>query len=92
MQLYHTKRMSLSDVIACFTTGPARILELDKGTLSVGADADVTVFDWEGVSDHANETGDAAPSGIEHVFVNGRHVLDMGCISSIRGAGHVLTS
>jgi dihydroorotase len=45
MQLYHTKRLSLSDLIARFTTGPARLLRLAKGTLSVGADADVTVLD-----------------------------------------------
>jgi dihydroorotase len=45
MQLYHSKRMSLGDLIAAFTTAPARILRLRKGTLSVGADADVTVFD-----------------------------------------------
>jgi dihydroorotase len=47
MQLYHSKRMSLGDLIARFTTAPARILRLPKGTLSVGADADVTVFDPE---------------------------------------------
>lgn len=45
MQLYHTKRMSLPDVIARFTTAPANLLNLAKGTLGVGADADVTVFD-----------------------------------------------
>jgi dihydroorotase len=45
MQLYHTKRMSLSDVIAKFTVGPARLLRLAKGTLKPGADGDVTVFD-----------------------------------------------
>jgi dihydroorotase len=45
MQLYHAKRMSLSDLIAKFTVAPARLLRLAKGTLSVGADADVTVFD-----------------------------------------------
>jgi len=45
MQLYHSKRMSLSDVIAKFTVAPAKLLTLPKGTLSVGADADVTVFD-----------------------------------------------
>lgn len=45
MQLYHTGRMPLPDLIARFTTGPAHLLRLPKGTLSVGADADVTVFD-----------------------------------------------
>ena len=45
MQLVHTKRVSLPDMIAKFTVNPARLLNLNKGTLSVGADADVTVFD-----------------------------------------------
>jgi dihydroorotase len=45
MQLYHTKRLSLSDVIAKYTVAPARLLNLKKGTLSAGADADVTIFD-----------------------------------------------
>jgi dihydroorotase len=31
--------------VARFTTGPAKLLRLSKGTLSIGADADVTVFD-----------------------------------------------
>lgn len=47
MQLVHTKRLSLSDMIAKFTVNPARLLNLNKGTLSVGADADVTIFDPE---------------------------------------------
>ncbi|MGA2855140.1 MAG: dihydroorotase [Verrucomicrobiota bacterium] len=45
MQLVHAKRLSLADLIAKFTVNPARLLNLSKGTLSVGADADVTVFD-----------------------------------------------
>jgi dihydroorotase len=45
MQLYHTKRLGLPEVIAKFTVAPARLLNLKKGALSVGADADVTVFD-----------------------------------------------
>jgi dihydroorotase len=45
MQLYHAKRLGLSEVIAKYTIGPARLLRLAKGTLSVGADADVTVID-----------------------------------------------
>jgi len=45
MQLVHAKRISLPDLIAKFTVNPARLLNLNKGTLSVGVDADVTVFD-----------------------------------------------
>src|SRR4029077_18796940 len=45
MQLYHNRRMSLLDLIAKFTTAPARLLRLPKGTLEPGADGDVTVFD-----------------------------------------------
>ena len=47
MQLVHTKRLGLSEVIAKFTVAPAKLLRLDKGTLKAGADADVTVFDPE---------------------------------------------
>ena len=45
MQLVHAKRLSLADLIAKFTVNPARLLNLSKGTLSAGADADVTVID-----------------------------------------------
>jgi dihydroorotase len=45
MQLYHGKRSSLPDLIAKYTVNPAQLLNLPKGTLTVGADADVTVFD-----------------------------------------------
>ena len=46
MQLYHSKKLSLSDLIAKFTTAPARLLRLaGKGHLGVGADGDLTVFD-----------------------------------------------
>ena len=47
MQLVHSKRIALADLIAKFTVNPARLLNLRKGTLGVGADADVTVFDPE---------------------------------------------
>ena len=45
MQLYHTKRLGLAEFIAKFTVAPARLLRLRKGTLTPGADGDVTVFD-----------------------------------------------
>ncbi|MBP9901315.1 MAG: dihydroorotase [Verrucomicrobiota bacterium] len=45
MQLYHAKRLSLADLLGKYTVAPARLLNLAKGTLSIGADADVTVLD-----------------------------------------------
>jgi dihydroorotase len=45
MQLYHSKRLSLAELVAKFTTAPARLLDVPKGTLGLGADADVTVLD-----------------------------------------------
>jgi dihydroorotase len=47
MQLVHAKRISLPDLIAKFTVNPARLLNLKKGALNAGADADVTVFDLD---------------------------------------------
>ncbi|HNQ74962.1 MAG TPA: dihydroorotase [Verrucomicrobiota bacterium] len=45
MQLYHAGRLGLAELIAKYTVAPARLLGLSKGTLAVGADADVTLFD-----------------------------------------------
>ena len=45
MQLVHSGRLSLPAMIAKYTVNPARLLNLPKGTLKVGADADVTVLD-----------------------------------------------
>jgi len=47
MQLYHGGSLHLGQIIEKFTTAPARLLNLEKGTLNVGAEADVTVFDPE---------------------------------------------
>src|SRR5947207_2453101 len=43
-RLVHSGAISLNALIALFTTGPARVLRIDRGTLSVGASADVTIF------------------------------------------------
>jgi dihydroorotase len=44
-ELVNKGRISVSRMVALFTTGPANILKLDRGTLAPGAPADVTVFD-----------------------------------------------
>ena len=47
MQLYHTKKLSLPALIEKFTCAPARLLKMNKGTLSTAADADITIIDPE---------------------------------------------
>jgi dihydroorotase len=46
-RLVHGGVIGLNRMVELFTCGPARILRLDKGSLAVGADADVTVLDLE---------------------------------------------
>lgn len=43
----HPKKISLSRAIAAMTVNPARILAINKGALSEGSDADVTLIDPE---------------------------------------------
>jgi dihydroorotase len=46
-KLYHSGRIGLMRLVQLFTTGPARVLNLDRGTLTPGAPGDVTIFDTE---------------------------------------------
>ncbi|MCL4108550.1 UNVERIFIED_CONTAM: hypothetical protein GTU68_022852 [Idotea baltica] len=39
------EHLSWSELISCLTIGPARLLDLPHGTLSIGAAADITVID-----------------------------------------------
>ena len=49
-ELYHTGKMKLPDIIKRLTYTPASILRLSsKGRLSLGSDADITIFDPEEV-------------------------------------------
>ena len=45
MQLFHGGHLDLPALISKYTVNPATLLKLEKGTLTEGADADVTVFD-----------------------------------------------
>ena len=44
-QLYHTGKMELPAIIRRMTTNPADILHIPKGRMSLGVDADLTIFD-----------------------------------------------
>jgi dihydroorotase len=43
-QLVHPGKIGIARLVELFTTGPARILGIDRGTLAQGAPADVTIF------------------------------------------------
>jgi N-acyl-D-aspartate/D-glutamate deacylase len=83
--------LALVDAVRKMTAEPARRLGLtDRGTLEVGAIADVVVFNPDTVIDNS-EFGQRAdpPTGIDVVIVNGRIVLEDGTINDDR-PGQVL--
>ena len=45
LELFHNKSIKLNKLIAALTCNPAKILDINKGTLNKGADADLCVFD-----------------------------------------------
>ena len=47
LRLVNEGALTLTDAIAKLTWGPSQVLELAKGTLQVGADADVTLIDTQ---------------------------------------------
>jgi len=44
-ELVHPGHITVTRMVELFTTGPAGILKLNRGTLSPGAPADITIFD-----------------------------------------------
>ena len=65
--------VNLYDAVAKITALPASRLHLDtKGRLNVGADADITIFDFEQIRDGATFANPAlAPEGIDYVIIGG---------------------
>jgi len=45
LELFHNKSIKLNKVIAALTCNPAKILDINKGTLNKGSDADLCIFD-----------------------------------------------
>jgi dihydroorotase len=89
--LHRREGMSLSDVLALFTCKAARILNLDAGTLAVGAPADVAIFDPEekwtmsattSLSKSLNSPwiGRELVGRVRHTIVGGRVVCEHGRI------------
>ncbi len=79
--------LSLTDALSRMTIEPAKRLEsyvpgmMKKGRLTIGADADLTIFDPATVSDRADYTSPTLPSeGILYVLVHGEPVVENGRI------------
>lgn len=72
--------LTLEDAIRSATSLPAQILGLDdRGTIRVGAAADVVVFDPDAIRDLATAQDiHRYPEGIEWVLVNGRPAVAAG--------------
>ena len=80
--------ITLMEALRKMTIAPARRLETHvpqmakKGRISVGADADITIFDQETVIDQSTYTNPTKTSlGIPFVFVNGKLVVNNGELS-----------
>jgi len=75
--------ISLMDAVAKMTILPARRIEnkckamKKKGRISIGADADITIFDFNTIADRSTvEHPEYQSVGIEYVIVGGRIVKD----------------
>ena len=81
-----TGTLSLYSAVEKMTAIPADRLHLNnKGRLNVGADADITIFDYETISDSATFAQPALePVGIETVLIGGEIALEKGKICKAR--------
>jgi N-acyl-D-amino-acid deacylase len=84
--------LTLEEAVRKMTGAGADRLRLKKrGYIKKGYGADITVFDWNSVADNTTiEKTDAAPTGIEHVFINGLQVMKNGKVDASKLAGDIL--
>jgi dihydroorotase len=47
LEMHHNQSLSLKKIIETLTINPAKILKINKGTLKIGSDADMCVFDLD---------------------------------------------
>lgn len=74
--------LTLYEAVEKITAQPAVRLGLThKGRLNAGADADITIFDFETIQDKATFPAPAlAPEGIDYVIIGGRVAMEKGRI------------
>ena len=88
-----TGNQSLEETVAKMTGRSADRFDLrGRGYLREGCYADVVVFDYDNLRDTSTpEKPESEPVGIEHVFVNGSHILDQGKLDDGSRKGMILT-
>ena len=88
-ELYHTGKMELPAIIRRMTTNPSDILHLPKGRMSLGVDADLTIFDpdeeWVIDPEQFASKGRNTPFGgttvkgkIKYTIANGKVIYEDG--------------
>ena len=87
--------LSLEEALSKATLLPARLFAIPgKGKIEEGFDADLTVFDFDRLSDLAvypdQGRPDAKPVGIEYVMVAGNLVVDQGIYQNSQRPGRVI--
>jgi N-acyl-D-amino-acid deacylase len=85
------KTLTLEDAIRKMTSKPAEVFGFEKrGRLQLGNFADLVLFNPDSILDRGTFVDPVQfPVGIEHVFINGRHVLTDG-VYHREAAGKVL--
>jgi N-acyl-D-amino-acid deacylase len=83
--VYKHHIFTLPEAIKKITSAPAKRFGLKgRGVLSEGSFADITVFNPENVDSHVTLTDPRMPpSGVKHVVVNGRIVLEDGKFQNV---------
>ncbi len=92
LELVREKVLSMTELVQKMSVNPAQILKIDRGSLSEGAWADVSIFDpekeWEVEKDKLESKSKNSPflgwklkGKATDVFVDGRHVLKNGEIN-----------
>lgn len=85
--LVHSQKCNLSQLIKLLTCNPSNLLKLGKGTLSPGADADITLFDpneewvvdvekFQSRSSNSPWIGETLRGKVKQTFVSGKLVWD----------------
>lgn len=89
--------LSLMEAVKKITILPARRFGLNRiGSVEVGKNADIVIFDFQNIIDRSNYINlgkpDAPPDGIDYVLVNGDIVVKDGVLTKNRNSGRFITT